>query len=72
MENGIIYDDIPESEKAVKGVKKSALSSRGDLYQWSLEGNILYEDDVLNESLRSRFSMEAFRNTVISVMRNIK
>ena len=49
VENGIIYDEMPESEKT-----KGICYRLGDLYQWSLKGTS-YTDDVLNESYKPLF-----------------
>ena len=49
VENGIIYDEMPESEKT-----KGICYRLGDLYQWSLKGTS-YSDDVLNESYKPLF-----------------
>ena len=49
VENGTIYDEMPESEKA-----NGICYRLGDLYQWSLKGTS-YTDDVLNESYKPLF-----------------
>lgn len=49
VENDIIYDEMPESEKT-----KGICYRLGDLYQWSLKGTS-YTDDVLNESYKPLF-----------------
>ena len=49
VENGTIYDEMPESEKA-----DGICYRLGDLYQWSLKGTS-YTDDVLNESYKPLF-----------------
>lgn len=58
VENGIIYDDMPESEKG------NGLCYRlGDLYQWSLKGAIV-SNKVLNEAYKPLFfgSIQEYAN----------
>ena len=43
LDNGTIYDEMPEKEKG-----NGICYRLGDLYQWSLKGTS-YSDDVLNE-----------------------
>lgn len=49
LDNGIIYDEMPEKEKG-----NGICYRLGDLYQWSLKGTS-YSDDVLNESYKPLF-----------------
>ena len=49
LDNGTIYDEMPEKEKG-----NGICYRLGDLYQWSLEGTS-YSDDVLNESYKPIF-----------------
>ena len=49
LDNGTIYDEMPEKEKG-----KGICYRLGDLYQWSLKGSS-YSDDVLNESYKPLF-----------------
>ena len=49
LDNGTIYDEMPEKEKG-----NGICYRLGDLYQWSLKG-ISYSDDVLNESYKPLF-----------------
>lgn len=49
LDNGTIYDEMPEKEKG-----NGICYRLGDLYQWSLKGTS-YSDDVLNESYKPLF-----------------
>ena len=49
LDNGTIYDEMPEKEKG-----NGICYRLGDLYQWSLKGTS-YTDDVLNESYKPLF-----------------
>ena len=49
LDNGAIYDEMPEKEKG-----NGICYRLGDLYQWSLKGTS-YSDDVLNESYKPLF-----------------
>lgn len=49
LDNGTIYDEMPEKEKG-----NGICYWLGDLYQWSLKGTS-YSDDVLNESYKPLF-----------------
>lgn len=49
LDNGTIYDEMPEKEKG-----NGICYRLGDLYQWSLKGTS-YLDDVLNESYKPLF-----------------
>lgn len=49
LDNGTIYDEMPEKEK-----ENGICYRLGDLYQWSLKGTS-YSDDVLNESYKPLF-----------------
>lgn len=49
LDSGVIYDDMPESEK-LKGISYRL----GDLYQWSLKG-ASYTGDILREAYRPLF-----------------
>ena len=58
VEDGTIYDDMPESEKG------NGLCYRlGDLYKWSLKGAIV-SNKVLNEAFKPLFfgSIQEFAN----------
>lgn len=49
LDNGTIYDEMPEKEKG-----NGICYRLGDLYQWGLKGTS-YSDDVLNESYKPLF-----------------
>lgn len=58
LENGIVYDTMPESEK-----KNGICYRLGDLYQWSLKGSSI-SDDTLNEVYKPLFygSIQEYAN----------